>query len=100
MRYLLLAVLCLISSVASAQQMYDVERPVSCGSVKMVINSLMGSEIDEKPIWIGRTSDTNTQTAVMINTKTQTWTVVQYDGKTACILSVGEGFKINSENQK
>ena len=64
MRYLLLAMLCLISSVASAQQMYEVERPVNCGNVKMVINSLMGLEIDEKPIWIGRTAETNTQTAV------------------------------------
>lgn len=100
MRYLILAMLCLISSVVSAQQVREVTRTVNCGEVKLIINSLMGEDIGEKPIWIGRTEETNTQTAVMVNVKTLSWTVIQYDTKTACVLSVGEGFKINFENQK
>jgi hypothetical protein len=33
----------------------------------------------------------------MVNIKTQTWTVVQFDRKVACILGVGEGFKFKKE---
>ena len=93
MQYLLLAVLCLISSVASAQQMYDTNRKVKCGDVKLLIESLSGEEYSEEPIWIGSSDDTNTKTAVMVNNKTLTWTIIQYDSKVACVLNIGEGFK-------
>ena len=91
MRYLLLAVLCLISSVASAQ-LTEYERKVSCGKTKFVIEALT-KVAKERAIWVGKDEETGTDTVVMVNPKTLTWTVVQYDKDMACVLHSGEGFK-------
>jgi len=100
MRYLILAMLCLISLVSYSQEMYDTNRKVKCGDVKLLIESLTGEEYNEQPIWIGNTDDSNTKTVVMVNNKTLTWTIIQYDGKVGCVLNIGEGFKskINKSN--
>jgi hypothetical protein len=51
----------------------------------------------ENPVWVGTDLETGTQTAVLVNTKTLTWTVVQYDHKMACVLQSGEGFRVLNE---
>lgn len=95
MRYLLLAVLCLISSVASAQ-LSEYERKVTCGKTKFVIEALT-KVAKERAIWVGKDEDTGTDTVVMVNPTTLTWTVVQYDKDMACVLHSGEGFKIRAD---
>jgi len=95
MRYLLLAVLCLISSVASAQ-LTEYERKLSCGKTKFVIEALT-KVAKERAIWVGKDPETGTDVAVMVNPTTLTWTVVQYDKDMACVLHSGEGFKLRTE---
>ena len=95
MRYLLLAVLCLISSVASAQ-LSEYERRVTCGKTKFVIEALTKTA-KERAIWSGKDQETGTDTVIMVNPTTLTWTVVQYDKDMACVLHSGEGFKIRTE---
>jgi len=94
MRYLLLAVLCLISSVSSAQ-LTEYERKLSCGKTKFVIETL-AKVAKERVIWSGKDDETETDTVVMVNPTTLTWTIVQYDGNMACILQSGEGFKFRA----
>jgi len=95
MRYLLLAVLCLISSVASAQ-LSEYERKLSCGKTRFVIEVLT-KDAKERAIWVGKDAETETDVVVMVNPTTLTWTIVQYDKVMACVLHSGEGFKIRTE---
>ena len=98
MRYLIAACLCLIYSVSYAQ-LSEYERKFTCGKTKFVLEALT-KVAKEKPIWSGKDQETETNTVVMINTETLTWTVVQYDKNMACVLSNGEGFKIRNEDRE
>ena len=96
MRYLLVALLCLTSCFSYAQ-VSEYERKITCGTLKIILKTLTGEEIEESPIWVGRTDTTDTQTAVLVNKQTLTWTVIQYDTKVACVLSSGEGYRFKAQ---
>ena len=97
MKYIF-AALALISSVAHAQ-LSEYERKFSCGETRFVITALTKTA-QEKPIWVGADPETKTQTMILQNTRTLTWTVVQYDQNMACVLHSGEGFRILSDSFK
>jgi hypothetical protein len=90
--------LCLAASVAHAQ-LHERERNFTCGETQFVITALTKTA-HEKPMWSGTDPETGTQTMVLVNTKTLTWTVVQYDRKMACVLQSGEGFRVLTESLK
>ena len=83
---------CLMASVAQAQ-LHEYERKFTCGESQFVMSALTKTA-QERPIWSGTDPQTGTQTTILINTKTLTWTVVQYDYKMACVLQSGEGFRV------
>lgn len=87
---------CLISTLANAQ-LFESKTTVQCGDTKYVLTNLAGEEIEEHPFWVGTSDTSKTNTVVMVNEKTLTWTVVQFDKKIACVLGVGEGFKFKKE---
>ena len=100
MKKLALAFLfCCTSTLANAQ-IFDSKTTIRCGETNYILTNLAGGEIEEYPIWVG-TSDTSktskTSTMIMVNNSTQTWTVIQFDKKIACVLGVGEGFKFKKE---
>jgi len=94
MKYIFAAIV-LISTVAHAQ-LSEYERKFTCGKTQFVISALT-QNAQEKPIWAGADPETNTQTVILLNSKTLTWTVVQYDQTMACVLQSGTGFRILSE---
>jgi hypothetical protein len=98
MRHLILALLCLTTSVSFAQ-LAEYDRKLSCGKTKFVLEALT-KMAKEKIIWVGDSKYSDTQTVVMINTETLTWTVVQYDKTMACVLNNGEGFKIRDKDSE
>jgi hypothetical protein len=87
---------CLISTLANAQ-IFESKTTIRCGETKYILSNLAGEEVEEQPMWVGNNDANKTSTMVMVNIKTQTWTVVQFDRKIACILGVGEGFKFKKE---
>jgi len=97
MKYIF-AALCLISSVAHAQ-LSEYERRFTCGETRFVITALTKAA-QEKPVWVGTDPETGTQTMILQNTRTLTWTVVQYDQKMACVLHSGTGFRILADSFK
>ena len=97
MKYIF-ATLGLISSIAHAQ-LSEYERKFTCGKTQFVISALT-QNAQEKPIWAGADPQTGTQTTILLNTKTLTWSVVQYDRDMACVLHSGEGFQILTESFK
>jgi hypothetical protein len=88
----------LLYSVAHAQ-LSEYERKFSCGETRFVI-SVLTKTAQEKPIWVGTDPETNTQTMILQNTQTLTWTVVQYDATMACVLHSGEGFRVLTDSLK
>lgn len=98
MNRIFLTLFCLAASVAHAQ-LHEYERRFTCGETQFVISALTKTA-QERPIWSGADSQTGTQTTLLVNTKTLTWTVVQYDHKMACVLHSGEGFRVLTEALK
>jgi len=98
MKYIFATLFCLIISVAHAQ-LREYERRFNCGETQFVM-AVLTKTAQENPVWVGTDSETGTQTVVLVNTKTLTWTVVQYDHKMACVLHSGEGFRVLTEMLK
>jgi hypothetical protein len=98
MRYLILAFLCLTTSISYAQ-LAEYERKLTCGKTKFVLDALT-KIARERVIWVGDSNYSDTKTVVMINTETLTWTMVQYDKDMACVLNNGEGFKIRDKDSE
>jgi len=97
MKYIFVA-LVLISSVVHAQ-LSEYERRFTCGKTQFVISALTRNA-QEKPIWSGTDPQSGTETMILQNTRTLTWTVVQYDQDMACVLQSGTGFRILTDSFK
>ena len=97
MKYIF-AALVLISSVAHAQ-LSEYERRFTCGKTQFVISALTRNA-QEKPIWSGTDPQSGTETMILQNTGTLTWTVIQYDQTMACVLHSGTGFRILTDSFK
>jgi len=80
---------CLTSSIANAQEIIDLTKPVKCGDAEWVMNHFTG-EYGERPQWVGKDGNSNSYVTLLINKETGTWTLLQYDGRLACVLSTGQ----------
>jgi hypothetical protein len=80
-------ILILTSLVASARDPQTRNKKVVCADPKTVIEGLT-ADSDEQPFWTGVAD--STKFILFVNTRTGTWSLVQYDNKTACVLGVGE----------
>ena len=97
MKYIFVA-LVFLCSVAHAQ-LSEYERRFTCGKTQFVISALTRNA-QEKPIWSGTDPQSGTETMILQNTRTLTWTVVQYDQTMACVLHSGTGFRILTDSFK
>jgi predicted secreted Zn-dependent protease len=97
MKYIF-AALVLISSIAHAQ-LSEYERKFTCGKTQFVIAALTKNAL-ENPIWAGTDPQSGTETMILQNTRTLTWTVVQYDQNMACVLQSGTGFRFLTDSFK
>ena len=79
---------CLISSIAHAQQIIDMQKPLKCSSAETVLNYFRDN-FQELPLWVGKTT-TGTYVTLLVNRETRSWTMVEYDAANACVLAAGE----------
>lgn len=86
MRKFLLGVL-LLPALASAQPV-TVEKPVICEKAEVVVSGLLANDFKEQPIWVG--SDEKSKYSIFANSKTGSWTLIQFNSTIACILGAGE----------
>ena len=78
---------CLTSSIANAQPAVQLEKPVTCSTLKMVVEQL--SEMyKEEPHWSG--AGVYSKYIMFVNPNTQAWTLVEYNDTVACIIGTGE----------
>ena len=79
---------CLISSIAHAQQIIDLQKPLKCSDAQVVMNYFVDTH-KETPVWVGK-SVHNTHITLLVNKETRAWTMIEYDSRLACVLGAGE----------
>ena len=79
---------CLISSIAHAQEIIDLQKPLKCSDAQVVMNYFVDTH-KETPVWVGK-SVHNTHITLLMNQETRSWTVIEYDTRLACVLGAGE----------
>jgi hypothetical protein len=93
MKQLLAIILALTALAAQSQGIREIKRTIQCSDFKTMAANL-AHEYKEQVIWVGRVEENSTNVALLVNKETSTWTVIQYDGKTACVLSAGDGWAL------
>ena len=89
MRIIALAFLfCLNSSIANAQEIIDLTKPLKCSDAQSVMNYFTDTH-KEAPVWVGK-SVHNTHITLLMNKETRSWTMIEYDSRIACVLGAGE----------
>lgn len=88
MKKILFGVL-LLPALAFAEPV-RIDKPLVCDDAKIVINSLVSGEYKEVPVWLGNADENDSKYAVLFNGKTKTWTIIQFNQQTACILGTGK----------
>jgi len=66
-------------------------RKINCAPLTEVLEDLNSSSIKEVPVWVGTSKDPDIRYSVLVNKRTDTWTIIQYNNGAACIISIGEG---------
>lgn len=87
---------CIISTFANAQTPTTLQKKVVCSSVSDVIKLLMNEPNNELPIWTGLDSNNKTRYSVFHNQKTNTFTIIEFSDKIACILGEGKESQIEA----
>ena len=79
---------CLLSPIANAQEIIDLQKPLKCSKPEAVMNYFKDN-YNEMPLWVGKTN-TNTYVTLLVNKETRTWTLIEYEANLACVLGAGE----------
>jgi hypothetical protein len=79
---------CLLSPIANAQEIIDLQKPLKCSKAEVVMNYFRDN-FQETPLWVGKTT-TGTHITLMVNKETRSWTLIEYDAAIACVLGAGE----------
>ena len=86
---------CLISSIAHAQQIIDLQKPLKCSDAQIVMNYFVDTH-KETPVWVGK-SVHNTHITLLMNSATGSWTIIEYGAELACVLGAGEDKSASSK---
>jgi len=92
MKYLLASVAMVfsLSSVAMEQsQIFTLTKPMRCAPAQAVFDEF-ASMFGEIPLWVGKEESSSSYITLLTNKDTGSWTMVQYDSTTACILGSGK----------
>jgi hypothetical protein len=87
MHNLAMAFLLGLTSFVVHARVVQVEKPVVCSNLKTVVETI-SQDFQEQPAWRG--NDSNSKYIMFANSKTGTWTLIQYDDKIACVIGSGE----------
>lgn len=92
LKKIIIALTLVWATSASAQRGSDfvqLQKPVYCGSIEVIMKTMADSEVNEKPIWIGSDETEKSNYVLFVNDKTKAFTLVQFGQKTGCILGIG-----------
>lgn len=90
MKKFLVASLFCVSTIAHAQQNFvNINKPIICGPLEVMLKGLADKDIDEKPVWIGKREDQKTEFYIFLNFKTSAFTIIEAGKEIGCILGIG-----------
>lgn len=84
----ILSLIALCTFQTAQSEAVEVEKTVTCAQIAVLVPALIRGEYKETPIWVGATDD-QTSVIMFANAKTRTWTLVEHDSKTGCVLASG-----------
>jgi hypothetical protein len=87
-KYTVALLFCLISSIAHAQQIIDLQKSLKCSDAQSVMNHF-SINYQEVPLWVGKTN-TGTHVTLLVNKEKRSWTMIEYDASMACVLGAGD----------
>jgi len=90
MRKLAVAFLFGLNTLVANAQVIQIEKPVVCSTLKIIVETI-SQDFQEQPAWRG--NDAKSKYIMFANSKTGTWTFIQYDDKIACVIGSGENGK-------
>lgn len=78
---------CVIAVALAQSTAVEINKKIVCDNTKTLLDTLL-NEYHESPVWGG--DDDKSKFGLLINQETGSWTIVQFDKDTTCILGVGE----------
>lgn len=97
MKKLLILLSILGFTAATAQTVLN--KRVVCLDTESLIRNLIGKDYEEQPVWMG-VNDRDNTFSLFINKETATWTIIEFKGKTGCILGAGKDSQISQDINK
>lgn len=89
-------ILALFLLPCSAYAQQTAYKAVMCADTQSVITALTGKDYKERPFWMGVDQKDHTY-SIFYNKETTGWTIIEFKGKTACILGAGEESQLSQE---
>ena len=68
-----------------------INKPVVCTDFTELLKSLKNT-YEEQPVFLGKDADTNY--SLFVNSKTGTWTMIQFIDDVACVIGMGGNAKL------
>lgn len=82
-----------LSTLVSAQSTkFTIDKTLVCDDTKKIVTALIDGEFKEVPVWGG--FDESTKFMVLANSKTGTWTIIQFTPGVGCLIGAGNGSKL------
>jgi hypothetical protein len=75
-------------------------KKITCAPLAEVLEDLSDKNVKELPFWIGISNDPEIRYSVMVNKRTDTWTIIQYNRGAACVISIGENNQFLNSGEK
>lgn len=88
MKKLAISLLMLPMITVAQQAPNTVDKPVVCVNVEVLMAELESSKYKEVPFWMG--TDSKSYWGLVVNEKTGTWSLIQFDQEIGCIIGVGK----------
>jgi hypothetical protein len=93
MKHILIFLTSLVCLTAVAQPM-TTKKEVYCDKTNNLITILQDNDYQETPIWFGKGDGNAPNYSLLVNQKTKSWTIIQFNNNTACVLGSGESFNL------
>jgi hypothetical protein len=80
----------LLPILALAQQgPVKVDKEVLCDETAVILKWALDNDFNEQPFWMG--ADRISRYSLLVNEKSGTWTLIQFNKTIACIIGTGSG---------
>ena len=92
MKYILTFLTSLLCLTVVAQT--TTKKEVYCDNTDKLLLILQNGEFEETPIWFGKGDGKAPNYSLLVNQKTKSWTMIQFNNEIACVIGTGENFNL------